>query len=730
MTDTKQHVTASATAVTDPNFNNQPRLVEVPPDRPGIVIFLHGVNDPGATYQNVERGICEGLNWRLNRTDLAAGEYGAAWREAKQKQAEASQNQTKLTDADKAVVYDPDTHLYRRTDTEKTNSVFIPFYWGYRAANGEIAKDRKGNPIKLRSQHQDAKGNRLDAHFAKEGGYFDNATNNIPDMYGKGFELGAKEHAARHLADRYTYIGESPMRLYFVLAAHRLAMLIRQIREASTDQGTGDETITVIGHSQGTIITLLAQAILAKENARLADNIIMVDSPYAVWENDDEKQTSQAKLKTFANIVEAVTGSRHQQPALTELACTDQNPKHRGRTGPKWSPTQGVRPLGTGGANTQFDERDNRGKVYLYFCTDDTVVGLDNIRGIGTYGMPNSVTAVALGSTASAWAKFVQLAAMDAFKKAPGRFAFYQRLWTKLKRDGKPVLVGLAPQTVTARTPNEPRFPGGSSTSAAAVTQHPYRTAWSSAPVDGSLDRWINGEQIDPPYAPSLFGGETRDKRGNPSGQLPVDAVGVNVALGNPDAEYDWKLMKGIPSSVVAQAAQQKTQVTSAAVVKQWYNSQQQDENDQTSDVSSLDGVNFMRRETPNEVRARLTGKDATDNNYHSGILNDAANVRAIAAMDVAIGQAKTLDDPDWRETLIAFADWRTDWTSVPSNVKDCYKKKLSADARKLVDATYRYYASGEFPDEDLVPRTWPTLVKSQTHDERARSKNDPGVVA
>ncbi|CAH2780485.1 MAG: unnamed protein product [uncultured Paraburkholderia sp.] len=99
--------------------------------------------------------------------------------------------------------------------------------------------------------------------------------------------------------------------------------------------------------------------------------------------------------------------------------------------------------------------------MYLYFCTDDTVVGLDNIRGIGTYGMPNSVTAVALGSTASAWAKFVQLAAMDAFRKAPGRFAFYQRLWTKLKRDGKPVLVGLAPQTVTARTPNEPRFPGG-----------------------------------------------------------------------------------------------------------------------------------------------------------------------------------------------------------------------------------------------------------------------------
>ncbi|SDF86901.1 T6SS effector phospholipase Tle3 domain-containing protein [Paraburkholderia phenazinium] len=729
MTDTKQHVTASATAVTNPNYKDQPRLVEVPPDRPGVVIFLHGVNDPGATYENVERGICEGLNWRLNRTDLSAGEYGADWRDAKQKQAEANKNGAKLTDDVKAIVYDPDTQLYGRKETDKTNSVFIPFYWGYRAADGEIAKDRKGNPIKLRSQNQDAKGNRLDAHFAKEGGYFDNATNNIPDMYGKGFEVGLKEHAARAAADQYTYIGESPMRLYFVLAAHRLAMLIRQIREVSAEQGTADETITVIGHSQGTIITLLAQAILAKENARLVDNMIMVDSPYAVWENDSENQTSQAKIKTLANIVEAVTSARHQQPALTELACIDQNPKHRGRTGSKWSPTQGVRPLGAGGADIQFNERDNRGKVYLYFCTDDTVVALDNIRGIGTYGLPNSVTAVGLGSTASAYAQYVQLAAMDAFKKTPGRFAFYQRLWTKLKRDGKPVPVGLAPQTISARTPKEPRFPGGSGITEAA-TQHPYRAAWSGNPVDGSLDRWINGEQIEPPYSPNLFGGETHGKGGSPSGQLPVDAVGVDVALGNPNAGYEWKVVEHIPSSVLVLASQQKTDATSGAVVKQWYNGQQEDENDQTSDVVPLDGANFLRRETPNEVRARLTGKDATDNNYHSGILNDAANVRAIAAVDVAIGQAKTLDDPDCRATLIAFANWRTNWTKAPKNVKDYYNGKLSDDAKKLADATYTYYSTGRFPDDTVVPRTWPPLVKSQTHDERASGKSDPGVVA
>ncbi|QCP47932.1 DUF3274 domain-containing protein [Trinickia violacea] len=728
MTDAKQHVVASATAVTDPNYNDQPRLVEVPPDRPGIVIFLHGVNDPGATYENVERGICEGLNWRLNRTDLRAGEYGVAWRDAKQKQAEAAKSGAKLTEDVKAIVYDPDTQIYKRTESEKSNSVFIPFYWGYRAANGEIAKDRQGNPIKLRSQHQDTKGNRLDANFAKEGGYFDNATNNIPDMYGEGFKTGVKEGAVNRLADRYTYIGDSPVRLYFVLAAHRLAMLIRQIREASTGQGTADETITVIGHSQGTIITLLAQAILAKENVRLADNMIMVDSPYAVWENDDEHQTSQAKLKTLANIVEAVTSARHQQPAMTELACTDQNPKHGGRTGPKWSPTQGIRPLGAGGADVGFNERDNRGKVYLYFCTDDTVVALDNIRGIGTYGLPNSVTAVALGSTASAWGQYVQLAAMDAFKKAPGRFAFYQRLWTKLKRDGKPVYVGLAPQTISARTSNEPRFPGGSGATEIA-SQHPYRTAWSGAPVDGSLDRWINGEQIDPAYAPNLFGGETHDKKRTPTGQMPADDVGVDVALGNPLAGYGSKLITGIPASVLAQANQQKTDAASAAVVKQWYNGQHDDENDQTSNVTALDGTNFVRDETPNEVRARLAGKDATDNNYHSGILNDAANVRAIAAMDVAVGQAKTLDDPVWRATLIAFANWRTNWEKVSPQISVCFNT-FGKDAKDLAYATQQYYFSGKFPEEKCVPRTWPPLVKSQTHDERASGKNDPGVVA
>jgi len=722
---TAQHVVAHGSAVTNPKYKNKPRRIEVPADRPGIVIFLHGVNDPGATYQKVESGICEGLNWRLDRKDLQAANYGAAWKDAQKTLDNAKKNGTKVPDSVKTVLYDPDTYLYKRLEGTMTHSVFIPFYWGYRAADGEVAKNEDGHPVKLRTQHQDARGNRLDAHFAKEGGYFANATNNIPDMYGEGFSVTGMARVAREGADNYTYIGDGPVRLYFVLAAHRLAALIREIRSANPAQGTNDDTITVIGHSQGTIITMLAQAILANESCRPADAIVMVDSPYAVWEADHEQQTSQAKLKTLGNIVEAVSSAKHTTPPMTEL-CYKANPKHLGRTGPKWSPTKGARPMGQGGTDVEFAERDNRGRIHMYFCTDDQVVALDNIRGIGTYGLPNTVTASALGS--GSWGKSVEVPAMDAFRRNQKRYAFYQRWWTKLRRDGKIPQVGLPPQTITIRTKDEPRYPG--SGIVAAASQHPYRKLTSSAPRDGSNDRWINGEEINPHYSPNLFGSETQDSKGNPSGKIPVDAVGVDVALGNTKANFNSVSVTDIPDSVKTQAENASGADAKADVVKRWFNSAHTDENDHTSNVFTPDGGdNFLRAETPNEIRKRLVGVDATDNNYHSGILNDSANVRAVVAMDVAIGQARTLDDPSWRAALLALADWRTDWTTVPANVKTIYTGKFSKHAKQMIDATFKYYSSGVFPSETVVPRHWPPLVVSQTADERSAGKNDPGSI-
>ncbi|WP_459072170.1 T6SS effector phospholipase Tle3 domain-containing protein, partial [Burkholderia pseudomallei] len=146
------------------------RPVPIPRDLPGVVIFIHGVNDPGAAYATVERGLCQGLNERLSRSDLRPGEYGRRYAAASAAKAEG--DSVRYAE----VLGDPDMYLYRRAETGGTHSMFLPFYWGYRASDDEIAKishpgevksrvaDSDGN-LMTRGQYQDIHGNRLDAHF-------------------------------------------------------------------------------------------------------------------------------------------------------------------------------------------------------------------------------------------------------------------------------------------------------------------------------------------------------------------------------------------------------------------------------------------------------------------------------------------------------------------------------------------------------------------------------------
>lgn len=63
------HVIASASGILHSERAGN-RNVEKPRDLPGITIFIHGVNDPGAVYETVETGLNQGLNERLSRTDL------------------------------------------------------------------------------------------------------------------------------------------------------------------------------------------------------------------------------------------------------------------------------------------------------------------------------------------------------------------------------------------------------------------------------------------------------------------------------------------------------------------------------------------------------------------------------------------------------------------------------------------------------------------------------------
>ncbi|MFQ6576617.1 T6SS effector phospholipase Tle3 domain-containing protein, partial [Pseudomonas sp. UM16] len=487
-----------------PNCNTA-RKMEVPADLPGVVIFLHGVNDPGASYESVESGLCQGVNERLDRPDLIPGRYGAEFAAVKRLPLD------KLDDKQQRVLDDPDTYLYRRdTDTPKTRSLMIPFYWGYRAAPDEIKRDENDEPARLRDQYQDIHNNRLDRHFAKGGGFFANATNNLLDMYNEGFDKLIR-HVAQTQLSNTLYMGKAPHRRYFILAATRLAMLIGEIRRVSAN-----ETITVMGHSQGTLISLLAQAMLVDQGKRCADTLIMVDSPYSVLPKVTPK--AHDTLTTLINIVSAVTANKHPKPALTELR---EHATYFGRSGPRWSPEQGVR-LDAEQTLTVFSERDNRGKVYLYFCPDDTTVALDDVEGIGTYGVPDSLPD--------------GTAAMTALQP----LSFYQRLWTKRHRDDAPVLVGKTPGPELLRAQGEPRYPGGRS--AAAML--------SQAPIAEQTTRLINAEALNPPHAPQMFGGEARQGTPDSAGLDRPDAVSQSNALGNPAARFQWCYVYNSPTRI------------------------------------------------------------------------------------------------------------------------------------------------------------------------------------
>ncbi|EIK93091.1 hypothetical protein PMM47T1_28712, partial [Pseudomonas sp. M47T1] len=154
-------------------------------------------------------------------------------------------------------------------------------------------------------------------------------------------------------------------------AAARLAMLIGEIRRIAPN-----DTITVMGHSQGTLITLLAQAMLVDRGERCADCLIMVASPYSVLPDSTPKDSHT--LQTLIDIVSKVTEAPHPKPPLANLRFNERG--YNGRTGPQWSPEQGTR-LGPDGTTQVFPERDNRGKVYLYFSHDDSTVGLSDVSG-------------------------------------------------------------------------------------------------------------------------------------------------------------------------------------------------------------------------------------------------------------------------------------------------------------------------------------------------------------
>ncbi|QPJ99863.1 DUF4150 domain-containing protein [Enterobacter mori] len=358
------------------------------PAMPCIVILVHGVNDVGEAYQNQDEGICKGLNTRLGRTDLNPHTWPA------------------------------ETFMISDVGDNVANSPVIPFYWGYKPVDkatweadqtryrDELREKRNKTDLPYDTYRQDDEkilhahndenidnlNNWLDkkAH-AKGGGTFANATTSIPDMFGPGADgaaldvVGAISRSKMNGGDWSHPIYANPHRIYQAYAARRLADLILAIRK---NESSKKDTINIVAHSQGTIVTMLANLWVKAEGEAPVDCVILNNSPYSLESRTLEnaqpgnQQTDAARQQTVANFCKVMSenaryngGQSHKADETEQLlseGCLSDSGKE------KW------------GATTY--NRNNFGLVYNYFCPNDQVVSMLPVQGMGWRGIPDNIS--------------------------------------------------------------------------------------------------------------------------------------------------------------------------------------------------------------------------------------------------------------------------------------------------------------------------------------------------
>lgn len=355
---------------------------------PCIVILVHGVNDVGEAYQNQDTGICAGLNERLGRTDL----HPHLW--------------------------DPDEFMITDVEGKVAHSPVIPFYWGYKPVDkatweadqqryrAELREKRDKTDLpydtyqqdneKIRHAHNgeniDNLNNWLDKKAcAKGGGTFANATTSIPDMFGPGANgaaldvVGAISRSKMNDGDWSHPIYANPHRIYQAYAARRLADLILAIRR---NKPTEKDTINIVAHSQGTIVTMLANLWVKVEGEAPVDCVILNNSPYSLESRTLEnaqpgnQQTDKARQQTLAHFCQVMgdnarynggqSHSADETEQLFSLGCLSDSGKA------KWV------------AATY--NRNNFGLVHNYFCPNDQVVSMLPVQGMGWRGIPDNIS--------------------------------------------------------------------------------------------------------------------------------------------------------------------------------------------------------------------------------------------------------------------------------------------------------------------------------------------------
>lgn len=715
--------------------------VSLPMPLPCITILIHGVNDVGEAYAAQEAGLCQGLNARLDRAHELGLTARPDLRPANYKMPPGTAAEQKRD----GILEDPDAVYYRRSPDRTTWSPVIPFYWGSRE-NGGIDPKTGQHYIQKENWHgqwTDRYGNRLDKNGAKNGGPFANATTTLNAMWGAGFngKVAHSETIAKAVADPLHNLKKACPRHYMLLAAKRLAMLITIIRNNPEYKHVA---INVVCHSQGSMVTLAAHALLAAEGGNYAaDTLVLQDPPYSVEETaleffdgvtGNNQQTSQSRIKTLSNIERYINVNKSSTPSLKDLEFHSECSS--AVAGPNWKAGRGARQWAMGEVHP-FTERDNRGKVYLYFCPHDATVALESVQGIGWQGVPDQIktTEIRLGSSAATEAdpdSLYRSSNITVPVLSMLGAGFRQRIFTSRQVDGKSLLVGAPPCRYELRSAKGTWL----------LTEENSTTGnWSvsAAQIERGATRQITGEELNPKVQAILTAGE-----GGHTGKLavsPIDAAIATAAGKDAIATRSYSLFEfrtGARRGAVPLAADEIRRVEDM-LPSQRANATANDERLRVVSVDQADGGVIRctySTETANEARARWQAK--TDaNSYHSAVPANPAHAAGVTAYDLSLGAPLPVSDDDttYLKYLCAVADWRTDWERMKKNKIDPDAKKIlehfaletTPNAVALITSTFSYFTSGVLPSEiakdDIAKFPRPSLIVSHTVAERAFGK-------
>ena len=741
-----EYVIKRDSAVLQPR-RTRDKVVEVPREQPCNIIMVHGVNDVGTSYGDVEEGLCAGLQDRLLRR-FKPGVHRVPGADDKKK-----------------VLDDPDAVYFKRTLATDTDSPVIPFYWGFREV-GNFSRTVNG-------QKTDRNGNRLDKDLSKGGGPFGNATSTLPDMWNRGVYAPIDP-----AGDPLRPVKTGPGRMYMVLAARRLAALIAMIRQYEPT-----DTVNVVAHSQGCLLSLLAQAFLLEMGERTADTLILTHPPYSLdekmgmamraatfFQGDKDKamegfydfiatrQSVNARLQTLVNIVGGIARSRASAPVFGTISETGSCGMVHGR----WKPDA---------------DRDNRGKVYLYFSPEDMTVALDNMRGIGWQGVPDAVedtrkTAAPVTNSISDEANFETTRALRTVRrKALGELglAFRQRVFTAKLRphpgSGKAasVLVGQPPHDFVLHVDGEDdraHVAASGRTLRESLPVSPKMSANSEAKRHGI--RTINGEALKVPCQADIRGNQVdadkipahsmlarvdREDRGPCEAVDPIDAAtavtGASALLVRNEV-LPVSMTAWIPSSRHGDLAEPIRNRLEVA-----YNEARSPGSSNPDDLVRFLSASLSRKglvtaqiqESPNAARLRWQ-QEYSPKSFHSVIFASRKNHQQVTAYDLSIGSGKAASDPVFYAYLCAVADWRLKLLNDKNQPRpgiltwDVFLKSFGAyyarepDWRKqLLRGNADYYSSGELPRglPLLTGKLWDIVISETISGKRIMASTSKG---